>query len=220
MAQIIFIFFSDQYKADIVFVVHASNKVNYRNFRIYLNFLRQLITEMDIESGAIRVALVTYGKSANVAFFLNSHTVRSVIRKGIMRLPRKIRSGKADLTKAFQLLRTDVFTAARGDRPDAANGIFLFTDMSITEDFSTAVQEAQALVAGGASIYAIGIGSADGEELRQISLVSSGQSVYSANNYLGLNSLLPILRSRMLPCKAIMRAFGHIFIQNISFVVI
>lgn len=111
---------------------------------------------MDINSGDIRVGVVTFTTEAVVEFDLNRFQTTKGVSEAIRSISITGRRRGAD--SALDLLRTTLFTVKNGDRPEAKNIAVLVTDgNSVVRNFRT-VNEAYIARQQGATIYAVGIG--------------------------------------------------------------
>lgn len=112
------------------------------------------------------MALVNYGRKVTTMFNLNQHNskakVLSAITKSIS--PRQ-RIAKVDGGKALSTVRTQVFSAAKGDRPGVPNGVILITDTRTNIKPAGFIAEANKLKAAGTQIFTIGLGKANQREL-------------------------------------------------------
>ncbi|ESO87961.1 hypothetical protein LOTGIDRAFT_69208, partial [Lottia gigantea] len=113
------------------------------------------------------VALVNYGNDASVDFHLNTHNSLSAIQSALAKInPKTVKNNKANTGKALELVQSEVFSSARGDRADAPNGIILITDMKTNVDQQKFLQMAQMLKGFGVELFTVGVDNADANELR------------------------------------------------------
>jgi len=62
--------------ADVVFVLDASGSLDEPNFIHIKNFVSNLVTQLDVDSGKIRVGVVTYSDYAEPRFNLSRYNTR------------------------------------------------------------------------------------------------------------------------------------------------
>ena len=63
-------------QADVVFVLDSSGSLDEPNFEHIKNFVSNLVTDLDIDGGKIRVGVVTYSDYAEPRFNLNRYNTR------------------------------------------------------------------------------------------------------------------------------------------------
>ena len=61
---------------DVVFLVDTSGSIRQRNFRKIRDFLSELITELDVDSGKINVGMVTFADDVQLIFELDEFDTR------------------------------------------------------------------------------------------------------------------------------------------------
>lgn len=92
-----------------VFVVDNSATVNTNLFeyRYMLNFIVNVVTELDVDSGRVRVAVITISDKPTVQFHLSTYHTKLDVVGAIRRLP--YGGYTADIGTALRSLRTDLF---------------------------------------------------------------------------------------------------------------
>ena len=161
-------------RADIVFVVDSSGSIlegpqgPIDNWQLTLNFVIQIVQNLEIGSDANRIGLVTFGNRGYNEFFLNSHNnVADVIAAINMT---RHRDENTNTSGGLKVAREQQFLSVRGDRPDVQNVVILITDGKSTFDNTSTIPQAQMLRDDGAKIIAVGVTEAINEtEVRMIS---------------------------------------------------
>ncbi|BFZ04239.1 hypothetical protein BsWGS_07278 [Bradybaena similaris] len=141
---------------DIVFVMDSSSTTGATNFQEMKTFVHEFLQFADVDSGEIRVAIVTYSDTANVQFYLNTYHTKVLMNNAINSL--QYQPGGANLADALRLLRTNVFTRNSGDRPDVNNVVILLSANDVSSNLALASAEADATRAAGIQIFGVGIG--------------------------------------------------------------
>ena len=94
---------------------------------------------------------------------------------------------------AFRNLRTNMFTAERGDRPDKVNIAILATD-GRSEDRYATWEEARALRKTGAHVILIGLGpSVSQEGLANMASYPVASNIFMVQSFSQLNAIRPAL---------------------------
>ena len=114
--------------ADIVIVVDTSGIIGnvhfIGNLRLYLS---QSVTMFDIDSGKMRVGLVTFSTNIGTVINLNVHSSLKSLQSAISSL-RYTEGGTTNTAAALHYVRTRMFTSAAGDRDNVHNVVVLVTD--------------------------------------------------------------------------------------------
>ncbi|KAM9309642.1 collagen alpha-6(VI) chain isoform 2-T6 [Pholidichthys leucotaenia] len=151
--------------ADIVFLVDGSSSIGIRNFDQIRQFLRSVISGLDIGPNKVRVGLAQYSDEPYQEFLLNEHMDVESLLDEVNTFP--YRTGDTETGKAINFLRTEYFTEKAGSRlnqrvPQIA---VVITDGESRDDV---VAPAQALRQLGVIVFGIGVGQAKIEELQAI----------------------------------------------------
>ena len=162
------------------------------NFVRMLQFCKDLIAYADIDSGELRVGAVVFSTSALVAFHLNHFDRKADIYDAIDEIPYIF--GSTNTADALMLMRTEMFTIANGDRPNADNVALLITDgvaNFINSQFT--IPEADAAKADSIHIFGIGIGLNDPTELNAIVSTPAEDNMFLVQSFEELNELSEVL---------------------------
>ncbi|CAH1787965.1 unnamed protein product [Owenia fusiformis] len=169
-------------KHDLVFVMDASGSLGLDNFGTIRFFVRSVIQELDIGSDATQVALVTFGDTGVVEFYLNTYDNKEDVSSAVDRL--EYSGGSTDTLGALSTVRAQVLTSNRGDRADVQDTIVMITDGASktgdpTEIANLLRSEQDAIV------YTIGIGTSElnPEELVAIANAGSPSGGGSLDSY-------------------------------------
>ncbi|XP_055341921.1 uncharacterized protein LOC129590625 [Paramacrobiotus metropolitanus] len=144
--------------ADIAFVVDGSGSIGSENFQHTLNFVKEVISRLNIGPQSNQVALVQYSDYAQAEFHLNTYSTKEqVLQKissGIF-----YQGGGTATDSALQQLHQNVFTVANGARPQKAIPQFavLFTDGAANDNVA-AQTEASRVHSKNITLLSVGIG--------------------------------------------------------------
>ncbi|XP_036446136.1 LOW QUALITY PROTEIN: collagen alpha-6(VI) chain [Colossoma macropomum] len=164
--------------ADIVFIVDVSNAV--RNFLLVRNFLYQVINGLEISADNVRVGMVLYSDTPKAEFYLNEFDDKQEILRYINIL--RYRGGDTNTGKALKFAREKVFSKDLGSR--RAQGVPQIA-VVITEgkSYDNIAKEAYELRRSGVSVYALGVGNENFDQLKEIASHPSQQFVFSVKNF-------------------------------------
>lgn len=152
-------------KADVVFLVDGSSSIGIENFNEVRQFLRSVVSGLDIGPDKVRVGLAQYSNEPHREFLLKDHMDKTSLLDQLNRFP--YRTGGTETGKAINFTRTEFFTEEAGSR--AANRVpqilMVLTDGDSTDDVKV---PSQLLRKQGIIVFAIGVGLANLNELESI----------------------------------------------------
>lgn len=189
----------DQEEKDIVVAIHVSHNVEIKDIKKnLLPFFNDLVSSLDIDSGAIRISLIVFGKDSKVEFGLNKYTDSKKLVKALKKSlqPKTLRTKGADVVKALNLVQTDVMVQKAGDRPDINNLLLVITDSASTSDLTELIQESASMKRSGTQIFAIGINGADQKEIETLASDPTSSFSFIGKSYDDF-SKSTILRERL-----------------------
>ena len=144
---------------------HDPNKWN-----IVKAFVKQVISQYNISSGGVRIAVVLFSTKAYVKLKLNEeHTVEGVLRR-IDTLPHL--GGSGNMAAGLYAMNNIVFQPKNGDRSDADNIVILMTSGRSTANRDTLLYAKKAKDKG-VKIIGIGIGITKSDQGELFAVVSS-----------------------------------------------
>ena len=111
---------------DIIFVVDESGSIGSDNYDLMKDFLSQLVSRLDIDSGSTRVGLVTFHEAVGEHFNLSTYTSVALVQNATRSL--RYGGGATYTFNALEYVRTTMLTSAAGDRPKVPNVVVILTD--------------------------------------------------------------------------------------------
>lgn len=150
---------------DLVILVDTSRNSS-DDYNYIQNFLSDFVEYLDINSGAVRVAMVTFSTGPIVEFKLNTHKSILDVQKGIRNAYQY--PGDRNTADAFDALRRTVFFEVYGDRPQVPDIILFLTTGHSNRNTHRTLQEADALHYFNVNILGVGLGEFDATELEGI----------------------------------------------------
>uniref|UniRef100_A0A671X2H5 VWFA domain-containing protein n=1 Tax=Sparus aurata TaxID=8175 RepID=A0A671X2H5_SPAAU len=161
--------------ADIVFLVDGSSSIGIDNFKSAREFLKSVVTGLDIGPNKVRIGLAQYSDEPHQEFLLKDHMDKSSLLTALDEFP--YRTGNTATGKAMNFLMTRYFTEDAGSRakervPQIA---VVITDGDSGDDV---VAPAKSLRQHGVIVFGIGVGQANLTELKAIANSPSEQYAY------------------------------------------
>ena len=187
---------SDQ--LDLVYLFHASNNIDSNGWASYKQFMKDVISGANINSGNVRVGAVIYNYESSWSFGLDWYQSTDALVQAIDGLELQA-DNQANLALGMDMVRS-MFSSRGGDRPDAPNIVIVLTDAEANVNNARIAASAQRLkTESKARIYTAGIGLRGSSQLA--SVASGGSTVFSADNTGGLPGVKENIVAQIPPCK-------------------
>ncbi|XP_036930513.1 collagen alpha-6(VI) chain isoform X4 [Acanthopagrus latus] len=172
--------------ADIVFLVDGSSSIGIDNFKSARDFLKSVVTGLDIGPDKVRIGLAQYSDEPHQEFLLKDHMDKSSLLTALDEFP--YRTGNTATGKAMDFLVTRFFTEDAGSRakervPQIA---VVITDGDSGDDV---VAPAKSLRQHGVIVFGIGVGQANLTELKAIANRPSERFLLTIDSYQALQRL-------------------------------
>lgn len=119
---------------DLVFILDSSGSINDRgsmNWQLILDFVNNVIANLEVSQWTTRVGLVRFSNDANVEFYLDSYYDKVAMLNRINST--SYIGGTTNIAEALQIARLNVFDPSRGDRLDVPNVVVLIADGQANE---------------------------------------------------------------------------------------
>jgi len=100
-------------------------------------FLSQLVSRLDIDSGNTRVGLVTFSDDVGTSFNLNDHSSVASLQSAISAV--NYSGGNTNTAAALAYVRTTMVTSAAGDRSNISDVVLVLTDGGSNDSTATKV---------------------------------------------------------------------------------
>nr|XP_006121967.1 matrilin-4 [Pelodiscus sinensis] len=151
---------------DLVLLIDGSKSVRPQNFELVKQFVNQIVDFLDVSPHGTRVGLVQYSSRVRTEFPLSQYRTAADIKKAVLRVEYMEKGTMTGLALKHMLEHS--FSEAEGARPLSQNipriGL-VFTDGRSQDDISEWARKAKE---SGITMFAVGVGKAVEEELRQI----------------------------------------------------
>ncbi|KAL3979334.1 cell surface hyaluronidase [Sarotherodon galilaeus] len=163
-------------KADIMLLVDGSWSVGRQNFKTMRNFIARMVSVFDIGPDRVQIGLAQYSGDPRTEWHLNAHPTKESLLNAVANLQYK--GGNTLTGMALNHILQNNFKPYAGLRPDSRKIGVLITDGKSQDEV---ILTSQNLRDSGIELYAIGVKSADENELR--SIASDPDDIYMYNVY-------------------------------------
>ena len=174
-------------QVDLVFVLDASGSVKADNFDKMKDFVKNFLSDADVDGGSVRVGVNVYSTGSKIEFNLNEHDKKDDMFKAIDAI--KYQAGWTNTASGLEKMRKKMFTFAAGDRPNVDNVAIVLTDGQSNINAKNTIPKADKARNEGIHIYAIGIGLSDTKELEGIANKPSRDNQFAIDDFDELDGL-------------------------------
>ncbi|XP_077432141.1 matrilin-1-like [Vanacampus margaritifer] len=181
---------------DLVFVIDGSKSLGSDNFELVKQFVNGIVDALDISQTGTHVGLVQYSTKVRTEFTLGQYSAARDIKEavsGMRYMGRGSMTGSA-LRHMYELS----FSAKEGARTNISHVGIVFTDGRSQNDVSEWASKAKN---SGVTIYALGVGKAVEQELREIATGPSEKYVYYTKDFEKIEEATKKLKSRICNVK-------------------
>ena len=174
-----------QVDIDLVFVLDASGSVTSKNFEKVKTFTKDILSSADIDNGNVRVGVNVFSSGNKVAFNLNTFDNKNDVFSAIDAI--HYTGGGTYTPGALKTVRTEMFTAANGDRASVNNIAIVVTDGVSNGNPIKSADEARS---EGIHIFVIGIGSKlDTDQLNGMANKPAEKNMFLINDFSALDAI-------------------------------
>ncbi|KAL2763654.1 matrilin-4 isoform 2 precursor, partial [Daubentonia madagascariensis] len=182
---------------DLVLLVDGSKSVRPQNFELVKRFVNQIVDFLDVSPDGTRVGLVQFSSRVRTEFPLGRYGTAAEVKQAVLAVEYMERGTMTGL--ALRHMVEHSFSEAQGARPRALNvprvGL-VFTDGRSQDDISVWAARAKE---EGIVMYAVGVGKAVEEELREIASEPAELHVSYSPDFSTMTHLLENLRGSICP---------------------
>ena len=149
------VFTDCSHAVDVIFLIDSSSSVGEENFDIIRRFLSNTIQEMHIDTGHVRVSVVSFSQEVHTHFLLDRFSRKETMLEAVLNIPYYY--GTSSLRDALREVRNNVMKKRNGDRPDAPNVLIIVTDGTPSIHTRQTELEAQRLQEERVHVMAVGV---------------------------------------------------------------
>ncbi|KAM6927971.1 matrilin-4 [Xenentodon cancila] len=182
---------------DLVLLIDGSKSVRPQNFELVKKFVNQVVDSLDVSARGTRVGLVQYSSRVRTEFPLNMYHTAEEIKAAVMKVDYMEKGTMTGL--ALKHMLENSFAEAEGARPASRNiprvGL-VFTDGRSQDDISEYAKKAKD---AGITMYAVGVGKAVEDELREIASEPVEKHFYYTTDFNAISTIAENLKLNVCP---------------------
>ncbi|XP_008284514.1 matrilin-4 isoform X2 [Stegastes partitus] len=182
---------------DLVLLIDGSKSVRPQNFELVKKFVNQVVDSLDVSAHGTRVGLVQYSSRVRTEFPLNMYHTADEIKAAVMKVDYMEKGTMTGL--ALKHMLENSFSEAEGARPSSRNipriGL-VFTDGRSQDDITEYAKKAKE---AGITMYAVGVGKAVEDELREIASEPVEKHFYYTTDFTAISTIAENLKLNVCP---------------------
>ncbi|CAG5978079.1 unnamed protein product [Menidia menidia] len=182
---------------DLVLLIDGSKSVRPQNFELVKKFVNQVVDSLDVSAHGTRVGLAQYSSRVRTEFPLNMYHTAEEIKAAVMKVEYMEKGTMTGL--ALKHMLENSFSAEEGARPASRNiprvGL-VFTDGRSQDDISEYAKKAKE---AGITMYAVGVGKAVEDELREIASEPVEKHFYYTTDFSAISTIAENLKLNVCP---------------------
>ncbi|XP_015256595.1 PREDICTED: matrilin-4 isoform X5 [Cyprinodon variegatus] len=185
---------------DLVLLIDGSKSVRPQNFELVKKFVNQVVDSLDVSARGTRVGLVQYSSRVRTEFPLSMYHTAEDIKAAVLKVDYMEKGTMTGL--ALKHMLENSFSEAEGARPASHNiprvGL-VFTDGRSQDDISEYAKKAKE---AGITMYAVGVGKAVEDELREIASDPVEKHFYYTTDFSAINTIAENLKLNVCPAES------------------
>uniref|UniRef100_A0A8C6SHF5 Matrilin 4 n=1 Tax=Neogobius melanostomus TaxID=47308 RepID=A0A8C6SHF5_9GOBI len=173
---------------DLVLVIDGSKSVRPQNFELVKKFVNQVVDSLDVSPHGTRVGLVQYSSRVRTEFPLNLYHTADEIKAAVMKVEYMEKGTMTGL--ALKHMLENSFSENEGARPVGRN---------IPDDITEYAKKAKE---AGITMYAVGVGKAVENELREIASDPVEKHFYYTTDFSAISTIAENLKLNVCPAES------------------
>ncbi|XP_064203249.1 cartilage matrix protein [Anguilla rostrata] len=169
---------------DVVFLIDGSKSVRPENFELVKKWINQIVEKLDVAENKAHVGLVQYSSAVKSEFPLGQYNSKKDLKDAVKKMAYMERGTMTG--QALSYLLDNSFTPNQGARPGVSKVGIVFTDGRSQDYIGDAAKKAKEL---GYKMYAVGVGNAVEDELREIASEPIAEHYFYTADFKAMNQI-------------------------------
>lgn len=180
-----FFHFSEKCQIDLAFILDGSGSITFINFLKILDFVKNVTKQLEIGPNAVEVAAVSFSDYARVEFGFGAFNTQNALNVAIDSI--QYDAGGTNTASGIRTARLGVFQ--HNSRPNAVKVGLVITD-GYSNSLNSTVLEAMYAKNDGITLFAIGIGDVNEQELHEVASRPNCTHVFLIAQFSEIDSLV------------------------------
>ncbi|XP_030597162.1 cartilage matrix protein isoform X1 [Archocentrus centrarchus] len=179
---------------DVVFLIDGSKSVRPENFELVKKWINQIIDKLDVSESKAHVGLVQYSSAVKEEFPLGRYNNKKDLKEAVKKMAYMERGTMTG--QALRYLIDSSFKPGQGSRPGVAKVGIVFTDGRSQDYIGDAAKKAKE---NGFKMYAVGVGNAVEDELKEIASEPTGEHYFYTADFKAMTQIAKKLQINICP---------------------
>ncbi|XP_005933024.1 cartilage matrix protein-like isoform X1 [Haplochromis burtoni] len=184
---------------DVVFLIDGSKSVRPENFELVKKWINQIIDKLDVSESKAHVGLVQYSSTVKPEFPLGRYNNKKDLKEAVKKMDYLERGTMTG--QALRYLVENSFSLGQGARPGVTKVGIVFTDGRSQDYIGEAAKKAKE---NGFKMYAVGVGNAVEDELKEIASEPTGEHYFYTADFKAMSQIAKKLQINVCngdPCE-------------------
>ncbi|XP_035762411.1 cartilage matrix protein isoform X2 [Neolamprologus brichardi] len=184
---------------DVVFLIDGSKSVRPENFELVKKWINQIIDKLDVSETKAHVGLVQYSSTVKPEFPLGRYNNKKDLKEAVKKMDYLERGTMTG--QALRYLVENSFSFGQGARPGVTKVGIVFTDGRSQDYIGEAAKKAKE---NGFKMYAVGVGNAVEDELKEIASEPTGEHYFYTADFKAMSQIAKKLQINVCdddPCE-------------------
>ncbi|XP_051925250.1 cartilage matrix protein [Hippocampus zosterae] len=169
---------------DVVFLIDGSKSVRPENFELVKKWINQIVDKLDVSDSKAHVGLVQYSSLVRQEFPLGRHNNKKDLKEAVKKMAYMERGTMTG--QALRYLTDKSFSVGHGARPGVSKVGIVFTDGRSQDYIGDAAKKAKEM---GFKMYAVGVGNAVEDELKEIASEPKGEHYFYTADFKAMTQI-------------------------------
>ncbi|XP_054619267.1 cartilage matrix protein isoform X1 [Dunckerocampus dactyliophorus] len=169
---------------DVVFLIDGSKSVRPENFELVKKWINQIVDKLDVSDTKAHVGLVQYSSLVRQEFPLGRHNNKRDLKEAVKKMAYMERGTMTG--QALRYLTDKSFSVGHGARPGVSKVGIVFTDGRSQDYIGDAARKAKEM---GFKMYAVGVGNAVEDELKEIASEPTGEHYFYTADFKAMTQI-------------------------------
>nr|XP_057902774.1 cartilage matrix protein-like isoform X1 [Doryrhamphus excisus]XP_057902842.1 cartilage matrix protein-like [Doryrhamphus excisus] len=169
---------------DVVFLIDGSKSVRPENFELVKKWINQIVDKLDVSDTKAHVGLVQYSSLVRQEFPLGRHNNKRDLKEAVKKMAYMERGTMTG--QALRYLTDKSFSIGHGARPGVSKVGIVFTDGRSQDYIGDAARKAKEM---GFKMYAVGVGNAVEDELKEIASEPTGEHYFYTADFKAMTQI-------------------------------
>uniref|UniRef100_A0A3B3YXJ5 VWFA domain-containing protein n=1 Tax=Poecilia mexicana TaxID=48701 RepID=A0A3B3YXJ5_9TELE len=179
---------------DLVFVIDGSKSLGPANFELVKQFVNSIVDSLNVSRMVTRVGLIQFSTKVRTEFSLGQHAAAQDVKRAVNQMQYM---GRGSMTgSALRHMFQFSFSEKEGARLNVPRVCIVFTDGRSQDDVSEWASKAKT---SGVTMYALGVGKAIEQELREIASEPAEMHLYYAEDFEKMGEITKKLKFIKMP---------------------